>query len=93
LRVNVLPVLGAAKAEEVHRRDIVRLLDPIGERAPIMANRTLAVVRRLFNNAVERGLLEVSPCTHIKAPAREKPRERVLSDDEVRTLWAPTAAA
>jgi integrase len=33
-------------------------------------------------------LLEASPCTHIKAPGREKPRERVLSDDEVRTLWA-----
>lgn len=87
LRVNVLPGLGAAKAEEVHRRDIVRLLDPIAERAPIMANRTLALLRRLFNWAAERGLLETSPCTHIKAPGREKPCERVLSDQEVRVLW------
>lgn len=61
LRVNVLPGLGAANAEEVHRRDIVRLLDPIADRAPIMANRTLAVVRRLFNNAIERGFWRTPP--------------------------------
>jgi integrase len=88
LRVNVLPVLGTAKAEEVHRRDIVRLLDPIAKRAPVMANRTLAVVRRLFNNAVERGTLELSPCVRVKPPGgRERSRERTLSNDEVRTLW------
>jgi integrase len=87
LRVNVLPVLGAAKADGVHRCDIVRLLDPIAERAPIMANRTLAVVRTMFNKAVERGLLDASPCTRMKAPRSEKPRERVLSDDEIRALW------
>jgi hypothetical protein len=73
LRVNVLPVLGAAKAEEVHRRDIVRLLDPIAERAPIMANRTLALLRRLFNWAAERGLLEASPAPTSKPRGARSP--------------------
>jgi integrase len=73
LRVNVLPVLGAAKAAEVHRRDIVRLLDPIAERAPIMANRALALLRRLFNWAAERGLLEASPATTSKPRGGRSP--------------------
>src|SRR6516164_2940132 len=47
---DVLPAIGDMPIAVVTRRDIVRLLDKIGDRgAPIMANRTHALVRRLFN--------------------------------------------
>ena len=64
------------------------MLDEIVDRgAPIVANRTLAVFRRLCNWAVERGVVDASPCDKIKVPAAEESRDRVLSDDEVRLAW------
>jgi integrase len=55
--------------------------------SPINANRLLAVLRRMFNWSVERGLIERSPCEKLKAPAAETARDRVLSDDEIRSTW------
>lgn len=73
---------------EITRRHIVELLDRIVDRgSPIMANRALAGVRRMFNFAIERGLLDASPCVKVKPPAEEAPRERCLSDAEIITVW------
>jgi integrase len=74
---------------EIGRRDIVLLLDRIVDRgSPIMANRALAGVRRMFNFAIERGLLDASPCVKIRPPGQETERERNLSDEEIRSLWS-----
>ena len=88
LRKDVQPVWGRKKAETIKRRDIVLLLDKIVDRgAPIQANRTLAVIRKMFNFALSRGILEQSPCVQIPAPSKENQRDRVLSDDEIKVLW------
>jgi integrase len=88
LRKDVQPVWGRKKAETIKRRDIVLLLDEIVDRgAPIQANRTLAVIRKMFNFALSRGILEQSPCVQIPAPSRENQRDRVLSDEEIRAIW------
>jgi integrase len=74
---------------DIKRRDVVELLDRIVDRgSPVMANRALAGVRRMFNFAIERGLVETTPCFRVKPPGRETPRERVLSDAEVVAFWA-----
>jgi integrase len=52
-----------------------------------MANRCLAGVRRMFNFAIERGLLEASPCVKIRPPGQETERERNLSDEEIKAVW------
>jgi integrase len=91
LKRNVLPAIGALRLDRVARRDLVAVLDAIRDRgADVAANRVLAVVRRMFALAVERGVIAQSPVTGFKA-SRETPRERVLTDDEIRTLWAATA--
>ncbi len=91
---NVLPAWKSRKVKDLTRRDVVRLLDKIVDRgAPIMANRTLALVRRMLNFAVERGILPASPCVRVKAPGRETRRDRVLSRDEIATLWRKLAEA
>ena len=88
LRKDVQPIWGRKKAETIKRRDIVLLLDEIVDRgAPIQANRTLAVIRKMFNFALSRGILELSPCVQIPAPSKENQRDRVLSDDEIRAIW------
>lgn len=87
LKNHVIPVWGTRKAREITRRDIIALLDTVLERGPIAANHTLAVIRKMFNFAVDRAILEVSPCVRVKAPGPLKQRERVLSDEEIKALW------
>jgi len=89
LEKDVTPSWGRRKAKDITRRDVVLLLDQIVDRgSPVAANRTLAVVRRMFNFSVERDILASSPCVRIPAPSKEKSRERFLSEDEIKTLWA-----
>ena len=79
---------GAMKVKEITRRDVRAVLEEIADRAPIMANRTLAVIRKMFNFAIERDWLESNPCQMIKRLAPERQRERVLSEGEIRRVWA-----
>ncbi len=88
LQKDVVSAWGRRKAKDITRRDVVLLLDQIVDRgSPVAANRTLAVVRRMFNFSVDRDILGSSPCVRIQAPTKEKSRERVLSEDEIKALW------
>ncbi len=88
LERDVLPEWGRRKASEIRRRDVIDLLDGIKDRgAPIGANRTLALVRKVFNFGISRDLVEANPCAQVKAPAKENRRDRVLSADEIKTFW------
>jgi integrase len=85
---DIIPIWNRRKASDVKRKDVINLLDIIvGRGAEIQANRTLAVIRRMFSFAVERDILEFSPCNGVKAPAKENIKDRVLLDEEIKTLW------
>jgi integrase len=91
LRRDILPTLGDLRIDAVTRRDLVVTLDAIRDRgATVLANRALALTRRLFRVAIERGVISTSPVVGL-ATSREPSRERVLTDDEIRRLWAFTA--
>jgi integrase len=93
LRNEVLRRWRGRKLAEIKRSDVLELLDDIVDRgAPYTANRTLAAIRRLFNWAVERDLIAVSPCQNVKAPVPETARDRVLDNDELRLVWQAAAA-
>src|SRR5262249_45071765 len=88
LRHDVLPAWGSRKAMAITRRDVIVLLDRIIDRgSPIMANRTFSRIRRMFNFAVSRDIVENNPCLGVEAPSREIKRERILSDDEIISFW------
>lgn len=78
---------------DITRRDVLDLLDRIAvtDKAPIMANRQLAYLRKFFNWCAEVDILregEPIPTDRVKPPQRkEKPRERYLSRAEVALLW------
>ena len=77
---------GNRKISEIKKREIIDLLDGIAEDAPVMANRTLAAIRRLFNWCLEKDRIQFSPCAGLKQ-GKEHHRTRVLSDDEIRLFW------
>ncbi len=85
---DVLPAWGTRKAKSIRRRDVIELLDAIVARgAPVSANRTYEVIRRMFSFAIERDIIDAHPCVGIKSPGEEKQRERVLTEDEIRKVW------
>ncbi len=81
---DIIPRIGSMRVIDVTRADIVAVTDRIAKRgSPISANRTLSVLKRFFSFAIERGILEHSPCAHVRAPAKENRRDRVLSPEEI----------
>jgi integrase len=88
LRRDVLPYWGKRPLKDITRRDVRDLLDGImADERPAMANRALIVVRKLFNWAIERDIVTVSPCAGIKKPSAERSRDRTLDDNELRDVW------
>jgi integrase len=79
---------GARPIATITKQDVLGVLDGImAAGTHISANSALAAVRKLFNWAVERGMLERSPCQGMQKPAKTAPRDRVLTDNEVRSVW------
>ncbi len=74
---------------DITRLDVRALVEQVAEAgAPIGANRVAALLSKLFAFALNRDLVTTSPAARIPRPAQERQRDRVLSEDEVRTLWA-----
>jgi integrase len=85
---NIVPVIGAVKLAELHRRDASRVIDPILSRgSPLEASRAFEDLRAMLRWAVARGDLDHNPIDGMRKPAVSKPRERVLTTEEIRTLW------
>jgi integrase len=88
---HVYPALGPRPIAEIRRSEIVRLLDGVEEGSgPSMATQTLALVRKVMNWHASRSDDFVSPV--VRGMARTNPteqaRDRVLTDDEIRKVWA-----
>ena len=80
---DVLKKWKGRRLESIKRGDVVKLLDDIANEHAVHANRVLAALRRMFNWAIERDLMQASPCAQVKAPSQETSRDRVLSDEEL----------
>jgi integrase len=89
LETNVLPLIGELPAVEVRKRDLVRVTDAILERgSKTTANRVHSLLKQMFSVAVDRDLIETAPGFPRERPGgNEKPRTRVLTDDEIVRLW------
>jgi integrase len=88
LTVDVLPTWGERSVRDITRRDVRALIEAIAERgAPIMANRTLEIVRKMLNFGVQHEWIDANPASRIEKPGVEHQRERVLTDEEIRRLW------
>ena len=89
---DILPRWGALKIKDISRKDVIKLIDVIIERdARVLANRTLAVIRQVFNFAIQKDVIAANPCQALRMPNGEHARERVLSPDEIRKLWGALA--
>jgi integrase len=86
----ILPKLGARQIDEVRRHDVVRLLDKVeDESGPVMADRVLAILGRLFSWHASRSEDFRSPLVRgmRRSNPTERARSRTLSDAELRSVW------
>jgi hypothetical protein len=88
LKKDALAAWGTRKATDIKKRDVVLLLEKIIERgSPGSANSNFKIIRKMFRFAVERDILEHSPCVGVPMPAPLNRGDRVLSETEIKTLW------
>jgi integrase len=84
---------GKRHISEITRRDVIALIDSTADKiienggSGIGANRSLAAIRKLFNWAISKDMIAVSPSSGVVRPVAEKSRDRKLSDDEIRWFW------
>jgi len=90
LNKDVLPYWQDRPVNQIRRADVITLLNRIIDReAQRQANKTLACIRKIFNYGLSVAWpgLEYNPCAHMTPPGKEQRTERVLTDDEIKTLW------
>jgi integrase len=96
LNKDVLPVWGERKAKDIRKRDVILLLENAAKRGPALTHNIFKLVRKMYNFAVSRDILESTPCAGVKIDeiAAISSRDRVLKEpkdnggiDEIVTFW------
>ena len=88
LNKDALVAWGKRKAADIKKRDVVLLLESIVDRgSPGSANNNFKIIRKMFRFAVQRDILQHSPCDGVVMPAPLNRGERVLSEAEIKTFW------
>jgi integrase len=100
-RFDVLPRWGNRPLASITKGDVLEIVHEkaatrararpsTNNGATVQANRLLTRLRTFFAWAVAHDLITADPTTGVIKPAKEKPRDRVLDDDELRAFWAAT---
>jgi integrase len=85
IRNEIVPALGKLKVAAVDFEHVERLHRKITQRAPIRANRVIAVLSKMFALATKWRLRPDNPCKGIERN-REQARKRYLTTDELARL-------
>ena len=80
----ILPRLGRRELKSIEPREVKAL---IAAQAPTTANRVHSLLMAFFNWCKSELIIVTSPVTGIKKPTPERPRDRVLSDQEIKWFW------
>ena len=91
LQNSVWPVWGGRDFTSIKRSDVAALLDTVqDERGPVAADKVLSIITSIvnwyatrhddYNSPIVRGMRRTKP--------KERARERILSDDEIRLIWS-----
>lgn len=68
-------------------KDISKAIDEITGRAPIRANRVFGYLSQFLDWCVTRHVIDSNPMAGMKKPSKERSRDRVLEDNEIRDVW------
>jgi len=84
------PEFGRLDVSEITRSHVRTFLRGLAANTPVQANRAHACLRKMLNWAIREEIVDIAgnPASGISSPGgREKPKERSLSNDEIRAVW------
>ena len=90
LKKYVEPCWGEKPIASITRLDAIELIESIADQhGPFTANYVRANLRKLFSWACKRDLAQMNPVVDVERPisAKKAERDRVLSTDEIRSVW------
>jgi integrase len=83
----IVPQMGKRPVAEISRSELQELINRVEDHeSPSAAVQCRNVLRQLFTFARWLEVTNANPCAFLQVPAF-KARERVLTDDELRTIW------
>jgi integrase len=87
---DVLPEWKGRDARTIEPHEVIELLDKIVDRgSPVMANHVAGLLGQLFKFGIHRRIVTATPVQLLYRPGgKEKPRERTLSDEELKAFLA-----
>ena len=87
LELQIIPAFGNHRVVDIRRSDVTRLHSYVSKRAPIAANRCVAIISSMWGWAARRDLVsfESNPARGIERNP-EPPRERYLNSEELARL-------
>jgi integrase len=89
-KMYVVPVWKDRPLADIRRPDVVSLLDGVEDNnGPVMSDAVLAQVRKLFNWALDRGIIDATPIARVqrRTKPKERMRKRWLPDAEIKAVW------
>lgn len=88
LNKNLKDMIGPIRLSDLHRRDLTRCIDAVKDRgAGTEANRLFEDIRAMVRWARGRGDLDENLTEGMRKPTETTERARVLTADEIRTMW------
>jgi len=87
----VLPAFGSQKVRDITRAQCVELIQNYSKRGARTADQLRSNLKKLFSYAVELGHRDDNPMLEVSSRITgyvPSPRERVLTDDEIRDMWS-----
>jgi integrase len=88
LEKEIYPSWGRLKAQDITKGNVIVLLDKVVDRgSPQTANNIFKIIRKMFNWAVKKDRMKISPCIGIDMPAPLNQKERALNAVEIKTIW------
>lgn len=87
----VIPLIGTQKVRDITRAQLVKLIQDYSKRGARTADQLRSNLKKLFSYAVELGYRDSNPMLEVSSRITgyiPNPRERVLSDDEIKEMWA-----
>lgn len=95
-RRAVIPSLGGKRVADIRPYDIAQMVETYAkEKGKRTGDQLRSMTKTLFGYAVEIGVIPANPAAHVTARVtgyKYQPRERVLTDDEIKLLWAEPKA-
>lgn len=86
---HLSPDLGAVRVESLTREAVKKALRKMLDAGNgVMANRVRSLLQRIYSWANVEGRTDINPAASIDPMAEEKPRTRVMTDDEVKRAWS-----